>query len=83
MRRRKNKAAALCWLLKMAMFEPVSFVNTFLSKKLDFAKTKDTVTVHVPCSSKKMKIEADFVGAASMCDAVGIADGMPGARPQS
>mmetsp|Transcript_7949 Transcript_7949/g.26102 ORF Transcript_7949/g.26102 Transcript_7949/m.26102 type:complete len:1104 (-) Transcript_7949:322-3633(-) len=54
-------------LLKFALYEPVEFVSTFLVDKLDFEKKKDAVAVHVPCSSKKMKLEAQFTALVAKC----------------
>ena len=48
-------------LLKFALYEPVEFVATFLGNRLDFEKKKESVAIHVPCSSKKMKLEAQFL----------------------
>jgi hypothetical protein len=41
-----------CWVLLPC--------RTFLVDKLEFRKVRDTVAVHVPCSSKKMGIEESF-----------------------
>lgn len=35
--------------------------------KLDFEKVRDTVAIHVPCSSKKMGIEDSFSKLAALC----------------
>ena len=35
--------------------------------KLEWTKVKDNVAIHVPCSSKKMGIEAAFNNVASKC----------------
>ncbi len=35
--------------------------------KLEFAKVRETVAVHVPCSSKKMGIEESFAKLAGLC----------------
>ena len=38
-----------------------------LLDKLEFNKKKESVAIHVPCSSKKMGIEASFLKVASLC----------------
>ena len=54
-------------LLKFALYEPVEFVATFLGNRLDFEKKKESVAIHVPCSSKKMKLEAQFQALVGKC----------------
>jgi D-lactate dehydrogenase len=54
-------------LLKFALYEPVEFVATFLGNRLDFEKKKESVAIHVPCSSKKMKLEAQFAALVGKC----------------
>ena len=39
-------------LLKFALYEP-EFVATFLGNRLEFEKKKESVAIHVPCSSKR------------------------------
>jgi D-lactate dehydrogenase len=53
--------------LKFSLYEPVEFIRHFLLDKLEFNKVRDSVAVHVPCSSKKMGIEDSFMQVASMC----------------
>ncbi|KAH7615608.1 hypothetical protein Ndes2526B_g09647 [Nannochloris sp. 'desiccata'] len=53
--------------LRFSLYEPVEFIRHFLADKLEFTKVKDSVAVHVPCSSKKMGIEESFLKVASMC----------------
>ena len=53
--------------LRFALYEPVEFIRHFLLDKLEFSKVRDSVAVHVPCSSKKMGIEESFVKVASLC----------------
>lgn len=48
-------------MLKMAMHEPVQFISLYLKDRLDFAHVRDTVAVHVPCSSKKLKLNDEMV----------------------
>jgi len=54
-------------LLKLAMCEPVQFISLYLQKELEFSKVRDTVAVHVPCSSKKLKLADDMVALAGRC----------------
>lgn len=54
-------------LLKSAVFEPLEFIDKFLAKELEFTKVKQSVAVHVPCSSKKMGKNATFIKLAGMC----------------
>ena len=53
--------------LRFSLYEPVDFINRFLADKLDFEKVRDSVVIHVPCSSKKMHIENSFIQLASRC----------------
>ena len=54
-------------LLKLALFEPVQFVSLYLQPELDFAQVRDSIAVHVPCSSKKLKLNDQMVGLAELC----------------
>jgi len=63
--------------LMFSLYEPVDFVNNFLLDKLEFSKKRDSVAVHVPCSSKKMGAEAAFMKIASMCAHEVIPSGIP------
>ena len=49
------------------LYEPAEFTAKFLVDKLDFAPSKHSVSVHVPCSSKKLGLEATFVKLAGLC----------------
>jgi len=53
--------------LKFSMFEPVEFISKHMLDKLDFSQKKQSVAVHVPCSSKKMGVEAQFLAVAKKC----------------
>lgn len=61
------KAGAAAGTLKFALYEPVEFISHFLVDKLDFTQVKDKVSVHVPCSSKKMGIEDRMIALAARC----------------
>lgn len=49
----------------------------FLVDKLEFEKVRDSVAVHVPCSSKKMGIEDAFTKLAGMCAHEVVPTGVP------
>merc|ERR1719440_80657 len=54
-------------LLKLALFEPVQFISLYLKPELAFSKVRDSVAVHVPCSSKKLKLNEQMIGLAELC----------------
>ena len=37
------------------------------AKDLEFTKVRDSVAVHVPCSSKKLKLNEQMIGLAELC----------------
>lgn len=49
----------------------------FLIDKLEFKKVRDTVAIHVPCSSKKMGIEESFAKLAGLCANEVVPSGIP------
>lgn len=53
--------------LRFALYEPVEFISKFLVDKLEFSKRKESIAIHVPCSSKKMGLEDTFVKLAEKC----------------
>ncbi|KAK9807175.1 hypothetical protein WJX73_004038 [Symbiochloris irregularis] len=53
--------------LKFALYEPVMFIDKFLRDKLEWNQVRDSVAIHVPCSSKKMGIEPAFTRIANLC----------------
>merc|ERR1711966_179912 len=55
--------------LKAAMYEPTEFVAKFLLERLHITQTDESIAVHVPCSSKKMKKDAYFEQIARACAA--------------
>lgn len=63
--------------LRFALYEPVEFIRTFLVDKLEFKKVRDTVAIHVPCSSKKMGIEESFMKLAGLCANEVVPTGIP------
>ena len=62
---------------RFALYEPIEFIGTFLKDKLEWKKVKDTVAIHVPCSSKKMGIESAFEKVAGMCAHEVVPSGIP------
>jgi D-lactate dehydrogenase len=63
--------------LRLSLYEPVEFINNFLVDKLEWQPVKETVAVHVPCSSKKMGLENTFMKVASLCATNVQASGIP------
>ena len=63
--------------LNFSLYEPVEFIRHFLLDKLEFNKVRDSVAVHVPCSSKKMGIEESFMKIAGMCAESVVPSGVP------
>jgi len=54
-------------LLKFAMYEPVQFTSLYLTDRLDFAKVRESIAIHVPCSSKKLKLTDHMMELAELC----------------
>ena len=54
-------------LHSFALYEPVEFIRHFLADKLEWTKVRDSVSVHVPCSSKKMGVASAFEELAGRC----------------
>jgi len=53
--------------LKKSLFDPTEFVAKFLLDRLEFTNKEESIAVHVPCSSKKMKIDKYFEQIAKAC----------------
>ena len=60
-----------------ALYDPVGFVDTFLAARLEWSRVRDSVAVHVPCSSKKLGLEPAFMRLASRCAGKVTASGVP------
>jgi D-lactate dehydrogenase len=71
----KDKLAA--GPLKFALYEPAGFVRHFLEPRLDFTPVRDTVAVHVPCSSKKMGATAEIERLAARAAHTVVPSGVP------
>ncbi|KAL6754380.1 glycolate dehydrogenase [Haematococcus lacustris] len=63
--------------LRFALYEPVEFIRHFLVDKLEWRKVRDSVAIHVPCSSKKMGIEESFAKLAGLCANEVVPTGIP------
>jgi len=50
-----------------SLYEPVQFIEQFLSPHLQWQQVKDEVCVHVPCSSKQLQLEPTFIRLAEKC----------------
>ena len=60
-----------------ALYEPVAFIDKFLADRLEFSRVKDSVAIHVPCSSKKLGLEPAFARLAAKCADKVHASGVP------
>jgi D-lactate dehydrogenase len=45
---------------RLQIYEPMAFINNFLLKRLKITPSKETVAVHITCSSRKMGLEPVF-----------------------
>jgi D-lactate dehydrogenase len=63
--------------LQFSLYEPAGFVRHFLEPRLDFEPVRDTVAVHVPCSSKKMGVTADVERLAARAAHKVVPSGVP------
>lgn len=51
----------------MRLYEPAEFIADFLAPRLKFHPIKETVAVHVTCSTKQMGLGDKIIGLASKC----------------
>ncbi|KAK9821918.1 hypothetical protein WJX81_005753 [Elliptochloris bilobata] len=63
--------------LKFSLYEPVEFIRHFLMDRLEWRKVRDSVAIHVPCSSKKMGIADAFQTVAGKCAHEVVPTGVP------
>ena len=63
--------------LRFSLYEPVEFIRYFLMDRLEWEPKKESIAIHVPCSSKKMGIEASFMQVASKCAQEVVPSGVP------
>merc|ERR1719198_2834655 len=54
-------------MLQFSLYEPVQFISLFLADRLAFEQVRDSVAVHVPCSSKKLKLNDQMLDLARLC----------------
>jgi len=54
-------------LQKMKLYEPVEFITTYLSDRLEFIQTDRPVAVHITCSMRKMGLSEAIVNLAKRC----------------
>lgn len=54
-------------LLNFALYEPVQFISLYLKQHLEFSQVRENIAVHVPCSSKKLKLNEQMIGLAELC----------------
>ena len=52
---------------KIKLYEPVEFIHTFLTDKLEFTQTDTPVAVHITCSMRKMGLGSLVVSLAGQC----------------
>ena len=80
-----QRATPLCPARRFSLYEPVDFIASHLKDKLEWRQVRDSVAVHVPCSSKKMGSSAAFEAVAGLCAKEVTPSGIPccGAPPAS
>ena len=54
-------------ITKIRLYEPVEFIDIFLTDKLNFIKTDTPVAVHITCSMQKMGLRNLIVSLANKC----------------
>ena len=52
---------------RFSLYEPIEFIKTHLKDKLEWSQVRDSVAIHVPCSSKKLGISSAFEELAGLC----------------
>jgi D-lactate dehydrogenase len=52
---------------KLKLYEPIEFILTFLTKRLDFHPVPEKIAIHNTCSSTKMGLSESFLKLAKMC----------------
>ncbi|MDR2473854.1 MAG: FAD-binding oxidoreductase [Tannerella sp.] len=51
----------------LLLYEPTEFISLYLSDRLKFSRLKETVSIHVTCSMRKMGLADTLYKLASMC----------------
>lgn len=54
-------------IIKMKLYEPVEFIETFLVDKLEFHPTGEAITIHTTCSMTKMGLKNTLLTLAKRC----------------
>lgn len=67
----------MAWGHRFSLYEPVEFIRLFLADKLEWRQVKDSIAIHVPCSSKKMGITTAFEELAARCAKEVTPSGIP------
>ncbi len=62
-----NPAILLPTMSRFALYEPVEFISTFLTDKLEWEQVREKVAIHVPCSSKQMGVSSHFAKVRRAC----------------
>lgn len=55
----------------------MEFINTFLKDKLEWRQVRDSVAIHVPCTSKKLGVTSAFEQVAGLCAKEVTPSGIP------
>ena len=77
-RQMAGEASLSCLLpCRFSLYEPVEFIRHHMMDKLDWTTVRESVAIHVPCSSKKMGIEAAFATVAAKCAKEVVPSGVP------
>lgn len=53
--------------LVFSLYEPIDFISLFLENRLQWNQIEDNIILHVPCSSKKMKLQEKMLSIANKC----------------
>jgi D-lactate dehydrogenase len=52
---------------RLQLFEPIEFIHTYLTDRLEFNKLVRTVAIHTPCSAVRMGLADKFKQVAELC----------------
>ena len=63
--------------LRFSLYEPTEFISNHLVDKLEWNQVRDHIAIHVPCSSKKLGVEATFSKIAGLCAKEVTPSGIP------
>ena len=51
----------------LKLYEPIEFISTFLTNRLEFTKIERPIAIHITCSMRKMGLEKTMIGLAKKC----------------